>query len=176
MQRRIAAILDAADSLRAKRRAAVAKLDQLAQSIFIDMFGDPAAECQIGERIKIREALERKLITDLQDGNHGEKHPKVSDFTESGIPFVTANCVSDGLINVVNAYKLADEWLRILRIGFAKSGDVLLTHKGTVGEVAVVPANLNTLILSPQVTYYRLSNSISNHYLAGYLRLPIFKA
>ena len=42
-QRRIAAILDAADSLRAKRRAALAKLDQLAQSIFIEMFGDPIA-------------------------------------------------------------------------------------------------------------------------------------
>lgn len=41
-QRRIAAILDAADSLRAKRRAALAKLDQLAQSIFIEMFGDPS--------------------------------------------------------------------------------------------------------------------------------------
>lgn len=41
-QRRIAAILDKADALRAKRRAALAKLDTLAQSIFLDMFGEPA--------------------------------------------------------------------------------------------------------------------------------------
>lgn len=40
-QRRIAGILDAADALRAKRRQALAKLDTLTQSIFIDMFGDP---------------------------------------------------------------------------------------------------------------------------------------
>lgn len=39
-QRRIAAILDAADALRAKRRQALAKLDSLTQAIFIDMFGD----------------------------------------------------------------------------------------------------------------------------------------
>jgi type I restriction enzyme S subunit len=41
-QRRIATILDQADALRAKRRAALAQLDALAESIFIDMFGDPA--------------------------------------------------------------------------------------------------------------------------------------
>jgi type I restriction enzyme, S subunit len=40
-QRRIAAILDKADALRAKRRAALAQLDTLTQSIFLDMFGDP---------------------------------------------------------------------------------------------------------------------------------------
>ena len=41
-QRRIATILDQADALRTKRRAALAKLDELTQSIFLDMFGDPA--------------------------------------------------------------------------------------------------------------------------------------
>lgn len=40
-QRRIAAILDKAYALRAKRREAIAKLDQLLQSVFLDMFGDP---------------------------------------------------------------------------------------------------------------------------------------
>lgn len=42
-QRRIAAILDKADALRAKRREALAQLDRLAQSIFVEMFGDPVA-------------------------------------------------------------------------------------------------------------------------------------
>jgi type I restriction enzyme S subunit len=38
-QRRIAAILDKADALRTKRREALAQLDRLAQSIFVEMFG-----------------------------------------------------------------------------------------------------------------------------------------
>jgi type I restriction enzyme S subunit len=42
-QRRIAEILDKADALRAERRAALAQLDTLTQSIFLDMFGDPVA-------------------------------------------------------------------------------------------------------------------------------------
>ncbi|MFI5258780.1 MAG: restriction endonuclease subunit S [Candidatus Limnocylindrales bacterium] len=41
-QRRISEMLDRADALRAKRLSALAKLDALTQSIFLDMFGDPA--------------------------------------------------------------------------------------------------------------------------------------
>jgi hypothetical protein len=40
-QRRIVEILDKADALRAKRHDALARLDTLTQSIFVDMFGDP---------------------------------------------------------------------------------------------------------------------------------------
>ncbi|KGI80599.1 hypothetical protein IL38_16365 [Actinopolyspora erythraea] len=39
-QRRIAKVLDQAELLRAKRREAIALLDELAHSIFLDMFGD----------------------------------------------------------------------------------------------------------------------------------------
>lgn len=54
-QRRIAEILDKADALRAKRRVALAELDSLTQSIFLDAFGNPAINprklpmCRIGD-------------------------------------------------------------------------------------------------------------------------------
>lgn len=40
-QKRIAAILDAADAMRAKRRESLRQLDLLLQSTYLDMFGDP---------------------------------------------------------------------------------------------------------------------------------------
>ncbi|OUC98949.1 restriction endonuclease subunit S [Streptomyces swartbergensis] len=54
-QKRIAAVLDQVDTLRAKRREAIALLDDLAQSIFIDMFGDPASPNSSWDRKTIGE-------------------------------------------------------------------------------------------------------------------------
>jgi restriction endonuclease S subunit len=48
-QQRISEILDRADALRAKRRAALAQLDTLTQSIFLDMFGDPRKRGSTGK-------------------------------------------------------------------------------------------------------------------------------
>jgi type I restriction enzyme S subunit len=45
-QQRIAEILDRAERLRAERRDALARVDALTQSIFLDMFGDPATNPQ----------------------------------------------------------------------------------------------------------------------------------
>ena len=48
-QRRIAAILDQAEALRAKRRHALAQLDTLTQSLFLDLFGDPVMNPKAGD-------------------------------------------------------------------------------------------------------------------------------
>ena len=52
-QRRIAEVLDRAEALRAKRRAALAQLDSLTQSLFLDLFGDPVS---IGHRMAATKA------------------------------------------------------------------------------------------------------------------------
>ncbi|MCB1168184.1 MAG: restriction endonuclease subunit S, partial [Leptospiraceae bacterium] len=41
IQKKIAAVLDKADSIRRKRKQVLSKLDELLQSVFLDMFGDP---------------------------------------------------------------------------------------------------------------------------------------
>ena len=166
-QKRIAQILDAADALRAKRRESIAQLDALVQSTFLEMFGDPVANSRGWPQLTIKDAIDKKVILEIQDGNHGEKHPKIKDFISEGVPFIMANCISGQTLNVEKAYKLAPHWLSTLRVGFAKSGDVILSHKGTIGRIAVIPDNLNEVILSPQVTYYRPSEKISAQFLVG---------
>jgi type I restriction enzyme, S subunit len=56
-QRRITAILDKADALRAKRREAIAKLDQLLQSVFLDMFGDPIANPHGWGKVRMQDLM-----------------------------------------------------------------------------------------------------------------------
>lgn len=57
-QQRIAAILDQAEELRAKRRTAIALLDQLPQAIFLEMFRDPAANPMGWPVVQIGDLLE----------------------------------------------------------------------------------------------------------------------
>jgi type I restriction enzyme S subunit len=57
-QRRIANVLDRAETLRAKRRAGLAQLDSLTQSLFLDLFGDPATNPKGWPIRVIRDLLE----------------------------------------------------------------------------------------------------------------------
>lgn len=58
-QRRIAEVLDRADALRAKRRAALGLLDTLNQSTFLDLFGDPVANPKNWQLVQLEDVLDR---------------------------------------------------------------------------------------------------------------------
>lgn len=107
----------------------------------------------------IGKLLSEDYLIQIQDGNHGELHPKSSDYIDDGIPFVMANTFSNGEIDFGVSKKLPQEITDKLRIGFSFPGDLLLSHKGTVGEVALVPKTIKWpyLMLTPQVTYYRVN-------------------
>lgn len=96
----------------------------------------------------------------IQDGNHGELHPVATEYVSDGIPFLMANNIREGKVDLVDCKRIAKKRADRLRIGFAKAGDMLLTHKGTVGEVAIIPECISEhyWMLTPQVTYYRWHN------------------
>lgn len=75
-QKRIAAILDIADSIRTMRQTAIAKLDQLAQSVFLEMFGDPNSNAHRWDKITFSEYF--SITTGKLDANamvEGGRYP-----------------------------------------------------------------------------------------------------
>ena len=106
-------------------------------------------------------------IEAIQDGNHGNSHPKSSDFVNEGIPFVMARDLKKGSVNLSSCAYITKKQADSLRIGFAKPGDILLSHKGTIGQVAKVQNCEHYMMLTPQVTYYRIARN--SKLLADYL-------
>ena len=82
-QKRIAGILDAADALRAKRREALAELDTLTQSTFLDMFGDPVTNPMRWEMATIGQ------VTTCLD--RLRKPVKETDRVDGEVPYYGAN-------------------------------------------------------------------------------------
>ena len=59
-QKKIAAILDAADSYRQKTKALIEKYDELTQSLFLDMFGDPITNPKGWDKVALNELCDFK--------------------------------------------------------------------------------------------------------------------
>jgi type I restriction enzyme S subunit len=175
-QKRIATILDKADAIRRKRQQAIHLADEFLRAVFLDMFGDPQANPGDWEFKSVSECLAQEIILHVQDGNHGNDHPKVSEFVKEGIPFITANVIRRGKVLFDRCYYLGGEWLHRLRIGFAKPRDVLISHKGSLGFTAVLDDEFENYILSPQTTYYRVDETrLIPEYLKAYFDSTYFQ-
>lgn len=124
-----------------------------------------------------KDLISQGEVLEIQDGNHGELHPKTKDFIDEGIPFVMASDISKGKIDIINCKKISKIQYSKLRIGFSKPGDVLLSHKASIGFTAIVPFDLPEIMLTPQVTYYRLKKEgkINNTYLHSFFQSTKFQ-
>ena len=79
-----------------------------------------------------------------------------------------ANDLVNGKIDYKKCAHITEAQARQLKKGFAHPGDVLLTHKATIGRTALVGNEYDTIVLTPQITYYRVKKGISNRYLKAY--------
>ncbi|KGK30524.1 restriction endonuclease subunit S [Cellulophaga sp. E6(2014)] len=110
------------------------------------------------EHLSIQDLIDEEIIYKNQDGNHGEIHPKSSDYVSEGIPFIMAKDIKNGTININSCSFISEDLSKRLRIDPAISNDVLITHKASMGRVAIVPQTDSYLVLTPQVTYYRVKD------------------
>jgi Restriction endonuclease S subunits len=79
-----------------------------------------------------------------------------------------ASDINGGVINFSDCKFISRKQADGLRKGFSIEGDVLLSHKATIGRTAIVPkTQFPYIMLTPQVTYYRVINKekLNNQFL-----------
>ena len=156
-----------------------AENDNLAAQCSCVMYDQYRSDAQNGNpwtKYTVQDLIDKKYIDPPMDGNHGELHPKASDYVATGIPFVMANNLSDGFVDLSQCAFITEKQAKTLRKGFARPDDVLLTHKATLGRTAIVPEGYEYIILTPQVTYYRVHKGLSNVYLRYYFESSYFQS
>ena len=118
-QQQIASILDKADALRRKDQALLKKYDELAQGIFMDMFGDNS-----NQLFKGRDIL--KVL--------GGAAFKSSDYCEDGIPLIRIGTINKGYFDKNQLVYLPISFENMYFRYIVKPNDLLITLTGTIGK------------------------------------------
>lgn len=172
-QRRIAAVLDKADALRQKRRAALAKLDTLLQATFLHMFGDPVTNPMGWEVVELGHLGDGKA--GIVDGPFGSAINVKKDYVDYGeIPVIRTKNVSDFQFVTDDLKFITREKFETVKRSEVLPGDVILTKVGTIGNLCIFPESFERAILSTtgscriRVNSQKISNSYLLHYLHNY--------
>ena len=162
-QRRIAAVLDKADELRAKRRAALEQLNSLAQSFFLEMFG--ALLANVSEHaVPLRDCAE--VVSGVTKGRTFNGRPTVD------VPYLRVANVQAGFLDLseVKTIPALPDEVEALRL---MPGDVVLTEGGDfdkLGRGAVWTGQIENCIHQNHVFRVRFNQSVLPEYFHEYLQ------
>ena len=132
-QRRIAVILDQAETLRTQRRTALALLDSLTQSLFLDMFGDPVTNPKGWKKHALQTICEA-----INDCPHS-----TPEWTESGVVCLRTSNLTAGEWDWKDTrYVSEDTFHERSKRGYLRPGDIVLSREGTVGIAAIVQTGM----------------------------------
>jgi type I restriction enzyme, S subunit len=167
-QRRIADILDRAEVLRAKRRAVLAELDTLVQSIFFDLFGDPVVNPKRWPNPTLG-----GLLTFQQYGPRFYNESYAVD----GIRVVRITDLDEaGNLNFSEMPKLAVSDTDREKYAL-HAGDLIFARSGaTVGKVALIVPDDPPCIAGAYFITMRFANTIEPIYARAVLVAPSIRA
>ena len=172
-QKRIARILDAADALRAKRREALAQLDALARSTFLDMFGDPVTN-PMGWDVRSLDEVAAPVQNAIVDGPFGS-NLKVVDYVPVGVPVLQGKNITNNTFRWFDVRFISSRKAEKLKRSSVRIGDILIVKIGSIGysailddlngfDHAIIPANLAKI--TPNLS------KVDLRYLHGWLTSP----
>ncbi len=126
-QQRIAEVLDRAEALRAKRRAALVQLDSFTQSLFLDLFGD----------LPEKDTARLDELAELKRGPFGGALKK-EIFVESGYKiYEQKNAIQNDF--TIGRYFISDRKYKEMEDFAVIANDLIVSCSGTFGKVAIAP-------------------------------------
>jgi type I restriction enzyme, S subunit len=99
--------------------------------------------------------LQRQGILFVEDGNHGEYRPLADEFAESGTPFIRPDDLKEGRVDFANCDRINEIALARIRKGKGRPGDIVFTHRATVGRIARIGPDDPRFVANPGVTVWR---------------------
>lgn len=163
-QQSIVAELDKINELINLKKAQLSDLDNLAQSIFYDMFGDPI-ENEKGWEVKKLGDICRKIT----DGTHNSPvNTETGDYM-----YVTAkNIKKDGIITDNITYVSSDIHNTIYERCNPQYGDVLYIKDGVTTGIATINTIKEEFSLLSSVALLKPNDNLINYYLKAVLNFP----
>jgi type I restriction enzyme, S subunit len=163
IQKRIADILDKADALRKKDRELLKKYDELAQAIFIDMFGDPVKNEKGWEVKKLGECTSKIGSGSTPTGGK-------SAYKNEGISLIRSMNVYDFYIKWKDLAFIDNKQAQKLQNVEVKKGDVLFNITGaSVGRCSIVPEEILPARVNQHVAILRAIPKVIDPLFLNYL-------
>lgn len=136
-QRRIADTLDKVSEGIALCRKMLGELDLMVKAKFVEMFGDPTGN---SFNLSVKPMTE---VCEIIDGDRGKNYPNADEFSDEGYClFLNAKNVTTFGFNFDNRMYITKEKDNILRKGKLSRGDVVLTTRGTIGNLAFYTSDI----------------------------------
>jgi len=167
-QRRIAEVLGRAEALRAKRRATLAQLDSLTQSLFLDLFGEPVSNPKkwpdptLGGLLAFQQYGPRFYNESYSPD--GIRIVRITDLSEEGV--LDFSSMPRLLVSDEDREKYA-----------LRPGDLIFARTGaTVGKVALIQPNDPPCIAGAYFITMRFKDSLVPIYARAVLTAPSVRA
>ena len=130
-QKHISKVIDVATDLIRARQTELSAFDDLIKARFVEMFGDPVHNTAGLDVLPMTEVCE------IIDGDRGKNYPKADEFfNEEYCLFLNAKNVTNHGFNFSECMFITKEKDESLRKGKLNRGDVVLTTRGTLGNLA----------------------------------------
>jgi type I restriction enzyme, S subunit len=166
-QKKIATILDKADDLRQNDRKILEKYDQLAKSVFLEMFGDPIKNTR---GLKIARLVD--ITTKITDGVHAKPN-----YVEEGVPFISVKDITTGVLEFDKCKFISKEdHQNFTKRCRPEYEDILYTKVGaTYGRPALVDKNIDFSIYVSVALIKPKREIINSYFLKEALAHPAIK-